>query len=623
MLLKSLKLSGFKSFARTISLDFPSQISAIVGPNGSGKSNVVEAIVWALGEQSIKSLRGKRGGDLIFNGSLSVPRMGKAMAVLNFSDKDSGDEVAISRIVYRDGLNEYFINDKPSRLKDVVDFLSKVGTGTLRHHVISQGEADRVLSASLKERREMVEDALGLRILQLKKEEALRKFQRTDENINQISSLRQEIQPHLNFLKKQIDKARETRELKEELKDLSFFYFSKMKIALKDELERILKEREQPQEEYLAVEKEINTTKEVFKKFKQKERQLPEIKKKGVKDFLNFVGGIIDGALVESDVNKIKGILREAKDNIADFLKKETIEIFSISEVAQKNEEMMETERKLFSLEIKLRDLRNSIQLFDSKEEVLKLKQVELGEDLEEFGLFLGEPIKISENGDSVGFNLEKDKKRLERLRIKIEDGVTVSDETFREYEEIKSRDDFLASEILDLEESALSANKLVNYLEKEIELGFEDGLTKINEEFQKFFESMFDGGKATLRREENGLNISVSLPQKKVSSLEMLSGGERTLTSTALLFAMSQVNPPPFLILDETDAALDESNSYKYAKMLRDLSQQTQLILITHNRQIMNVADILYGITMDSSGVSRLLSLKFSGESEDLTAVI
>jgi len=107
------------------------------------------------------------------------------------------------------------------------------------------------------------------------------------------------------------------------------------------------------------------------------------------------------------------------------------------------------------------------------------------------------------------------------------------------------------------------------------------------------------------------------------VSSLEMLSGGERTLISIALLFAMSQINPPPFLILDETDAALDESNSYKYAKMLRDLSQQTQLILITHNRQIMNVADILYGITMDSSGVSRLLSLKFSGESEDLTAVI
>ena len=101
----------------------------------------------------------------------------------------------------------------------------------------------------------------------------------------------------------------------------------------------------------------------------------------------------------------------------------------------------------------------------------------------------------------------------------------------------------------------------------------------------------------------ETGIEISVNIPRKRIRSLEMLSGGERALTSIALLFAMTQVNPPPFLVLDETDAALDESNSQKYAKMLKDLSKRTQLILVTHNRETMKQAGILYGVTIGSSG--------------------
>ena len=107
------------------------------------------------------------------------------------------------------------------------------------------------------------------------------------------------------------------------------------------------------------------------------------------------------------------------------------------------------------------------------------------------------------------------------------------------------------------------------------------------------------------------GLSISVSLPRKKVRGLEVLSGGERALTSIALIFSMSQVNPPPFLILDETDAALDEANSKRYADMVRELASKSQLIVITHNRSTMAAAGELYGVTMDSSGVSKVLSVK------------
>jgi chromosome segregation protein len=107
------------------------------------------------------------------------------------------------------------------------------------------------------------------------------------------------------------------------------------------------------------------------------------------------------------------------------------------------------------------------------------------------------------------------------------------------------------------------------------------------------------------------GLTVSVQLPRKKVRGLEALSGGERALTSIALIFAMSQVNPPPFLILDETDAALDEANSRRYAEMIQALSERSQLILITHNRATMAAAGELYGVTMGQDGVSKLLSVK------------
>ena len=110
----------------------------------------------------------------------------------------------------------------------------------------------------------------------------------------------------------------------------------------------------------------------------------------------------------------------------------------------------------------------------------------------------------------------------------------------------------------------------------------------------------------------EEGIEITVALPHKRIKGLHMLSGGERALTSIALIFAMSQVNPPPFLILDETDAALDEANSKRYGDMIENLSKKSQLILITHNRETMSRAGILYGITMGADGASKLLSVKF-----------
>lgn len=151
MLLKSIELSGFKSFAKKSLFSFTSRVTGIVGPNGSGKSNVAESFRFVLGEQSIKSLRGKRGEDLIWNGNENAPRANRAGVKVVFDNSKKFlsidfPEVTIERVVHRDGNNEYFINGSQVRLKDITELLSSANIGSSGHHIISQGEADRILS---------------------------------------------------------------------------------------------------------------------------------------------------------------------------------------------------------------------------------------------------------------------------------------------------------------------------------------------------------------------------------------------------------------------------------------------------------------------------------------------
>jgi len=183
-MLKKITLNGFKSFAKRSSLDFDASVTGIVGPNGSGKSNIVEAFRFVLGEQSIKSMRGKTGADLIFNGSQSISKLNRAKVSVVFDNtsrqfrivSDSNivtsldfDEIEISREVFADGVNKYSINGTEVRLKDIHEILSCVHVGASGHHIISQGQADRLLSSTSKDRKTIIEDALGLKIYQIKR----------------------------------------------------------------------------------------------------------------------------------------------------------------------------------------------------------------------------------------------------------------------------------------------------------------------------------------------------------------------------------------------------------------------------------------------------------------------
>jgi chromosome segregation protein len=234
---------------------------------------------------------------------------------------------------------------------------------------------------------------------------------------------------------------------------------------------------------------------------------------------------------------------------------------------------------------------------------------------------------------------VQEDRKRaLDRLKIRIEEAGGTGEEVRTEYNDTKSREEFLTRELADLASAAEGLEALIDDLDEELAKTFAEGLAQVNRSFTEYFALMFGGGGAKLileepdtadeddefsdeeeapeereaRPEKPGLEVQVNLPKKRLQSLMQLSGGERALTSIALIFAMSQVNPPPFLILDETDAALDEANSRRYGDMIENLAKRSQLVVITHNRETMSRAGILYGVTMGNDGISKLLSVKF-----------
>lgn len=706
MRLKTLLINGFKSFAQKTVLEFESPVVSIVGPNGSGKSNVVESIRFVLGEQSMKSMRGKGGADLVFKGSKNLPKGSRASVtiVFNNTDKvfkltnDGGEEInlnydtiSISREVYSDGLNKYILNGTEVRLKDIHNLLASVNIGSSGHHIISQGEADRILNANARDRREMVEDALGLKVYQYKIKESERKLEKTNENMKEVMMLRRENAPHLNFLKKQVEKFEKTKEMQIELSFLYKEYLKKESIYLEQEKENLSVEKNKLKIELDEVVGKISLTEDsnsAKNNPKIEELRIVEQKINSVRSMKNELErklGRIEGIL-ESRENKVKisgrcplcgseikeseegqiekrhneeKELEELKNSqtnvIAEIqkLKEEEEKLYSSVELLKQDlnkemEALRDLEREKFTWKVRQQELSSALELVSIKENNLNIRKEAFENEIKEGAALIGHEIfnyrdyKIEENVTSV--TEEEQKKKIERIKIKLEDaGLGNGVELMKEYKDVSERDQFLMKEMEDLEKSIESLQKLIADLKQKIDLEFNEGVKKINVEFQEFFSLMFGGGHGALsivvenkkkknaesddyeglsdmgeqEEEKNivfekGIEINVSLPHKKVKDLHAFSGGERSLTSIALLFAMSQVNPPPFLVLDETDAALDESNSRKYGDMLEKLSHHSQLIVVTHNRETMSRAGVLYGVTIGSDGASKLLSVKF-----------
>ncbi len=226
MYLKEIKAHGFKSFADKINIEPSTGITGIVGPNGSGKSNVVDAVRWVLGEQSVKSLRGDGSmSDVIFSGSKSRSPMNVASVTLVFDNKDhylplDYDEVEIKRRVYRDGTNEYYLNNKKVRLKDIGNVLLDGGIAKESFNIISQGKIESIISSKAVDRRSIIEEAAGVLKYKRRKEEALRKLEKTKNNIDRVNDIISELENQINPLREAREKAILYKKYKSELENI-------------------------------------------------------------------------------------------------------------------------------------------------------------------------------------------------------------------------------------------------------------------------------------------------------------------------------------------------------------------------------------------------------------------
>ncbi|EKD58418.1 MAG: hypothetical protein ACD_56C00132G0001 [uncultured bacterium] len=267
------------------------------------------------------------------------------------------------------------------------------------------------------------------------------------------------------------------------------------------------------------------------------------------------------------------------------------------------------------------------------------------------------EPTAIAAPGTSEEFNREQLEREISRLKVQMEQIGGIDPMIVDEYNETTARFDFLTQELKDLADALVSLEGIIKEMDQRIKVEFDSAFEQINKEFTKYFKIIFGGGNANLtkikfagrknkidavdeegekadkedaqveneteKREEIGVEIFACPPGKKIANLSMLSGGERSLTSLALLFAIISHNPPPFAILDEVEAALDEANSRRFSKILQELSGTTQFIAITHNRETMRQAALLYGVTMGEDGISKLLSVRLDqiGENGKIVA--
>lgn len=226
MYLKEIKISGFKSFADKTNITLDDKITCIVGPNGSGKSNIIDAVKWVLGEQSVKSLRGTNNmSDVIFAGSKSRSPLNLASVSLIFDNSDSYlkvpyTEISVTRKVFRSGENEYYLNNEKCRLKDIYDLFLDSGMGKYAFNIISQGEVSKIISDSPLERRTIFEEAAGVLKYKRRKEEALKKLDKTNENLTRVKDIIKELEEQIEPLKIQSEKANKYLKIKENLEQI-------------------------------------------------------------------------------------------------------------------------------------------------------------------------------------------------------------------------------------------------------------------------------------------------------------------------------------------------------------------------------------------------------------------
>ncbi len=294
---------------------------------------------------------------------------------------------------------------------------------------------------------------------------------------------------------------------------------------------------------------------------------------------------------------------------------------------------LLDSQKARDALDALLQQLQEEMGVADPAELARYAARNDLEKDGEEEG-GAGEQVQVAASGDTTVLSEEEEthlrklRRRVDSLRGRLKALGGSDPDAPRQYEETRTRFEFLTTQIADMDSAALHLRTIIGQLDATMARQFESTFEAVNARFREHFTTLFNGGHARLellvaKDEEDGaarseasampagVEVIVQPPGKKVQDLSLLSGGERALVSAALLFALLEINPPPFCLLDEVDAALDESNVARFCEILKRLAQRTQFIVITHNRVTMMAAQVIYGVSMGGDSVSRLLSMK------------
>lgn len=357
MYLKSIKAVGFKSFADKIELDIKDGITCIVGPNGSGKSNILDAVKWVLGEQSVKTLRGTGSmSDVIFNGSKSRSPMSRASVALTIDNsnhylKSEFNEIEVKRVVYRTGENEYYLNNAKVRLKDITDLFIDSGASRDAYNIISQGTVEDIVNSKPEARRVIIEEAAGVLKYKKHKEESLRKLEKTKDNLNTINLLISELEASLEPLRIQSIKAKKFNEYKDNLKNLE--------IAL--------------------IVNDIKKINLEYNKLKARNEELKslieELTAKINKDTATLEVSKLSNLEVESTLNKLNQNLVELERQIADTNAKKTM-ILERKKLNSNNDatlnNVLNLKEEILSIGKNINSLEDEIKALNSKKDELK-----------------------------------------------------------------------------------------------------------------------------------------------------------------------------------------------------------------------------------------------------------
>ena len=363
MYLKSIRVNGFKSFADKIDLQITSGITGVVGPNGSGKSNIVDAIKWVLGEQSVKALRGDSSMvDVIFAGSKTRNASTRSSVALVFDNSDKYlnsefNEIEVKRVLYKSGENEYYINNTKVRLKDVTDLFLDSGAGKGSFNIISQGAVADIINSKPEDRRTLFEEAAGVLKYKKRKEESFRKLDRTNENLARVNLLIDELEVSLEPLKKQSEAARKYLDYKEELRNIEI-------ALIATDIKRI-------NDEYVSVKEKIDLLTDEVEKLSLSNdtdnSKVEELKLNGLK-FDNEI---------EEKTNKINDLTRE----IAELQSKKQITIerqkYEISSDKLK-ENIIVLKEELLNLDNTIKDVTNEVDSLRKELDVKQLKSMDL-----------------------------------------------------------------------------------------------------------------------------------------------------------------------------------------------------------------------------------------------------